>query len=259
MTPENAPRSSRTLDAERFDGVLFDMDGVLTSTARLHAEAWKVTFDALLLRRARARGEAFRPFRLPEDYLRHVDGRARADGVRAFLHSRGIDLPEGESADAPDLGTVHGLATRKNDTFEEILAREGAEPFADALALLRALRERGLKAAVVSASRNAPRVLAAAGLEGRFDARVDGNEAARLRLSGKPSPDTFLEAARRLGAPPARLAVLEDAEAGVRAGRSGGFGLIVGVRREGPTESLEAAGADVVVRDLRALIPAEDR
>jgi len=239
------------------DACLFDVDGVLTSTAAVHAAAWREMFDAFLAARAPAPGEDLRPFDMPADYLAHVDGRLRLDGVRTFLASRGVALPEGEAGDPPGADTVHGLGARKNARVLEIIAAGGVEAFPGSVAYLDAVAAAGLPCAVVSASRNAATVLAAAGLDGRFAARVDGVVAAERRLAGKPAPDMFLAAAAALDVPPGRCAVYEDAEAGVRAGRAGGFGWVVGVDREGHAEALARAGADVVVSDLSDLL--EDR
>jgi HAD superfamily hydrolase (TIGR01509 family) len=229
--------------------VVFDTDGVLTDTASVHAAAWKRLFDGYLRERAARTGEPFRPFER-EDYLRWVDGRPRFDGVAGFLASRGVELPWGDPADPPDRETVCGLGNRKNGFFLERLARDGVHAFPSSVELVRGLRAAGGGTAVVSASRNMVAVLDAAGIRGLFDVEVDGNEAARLGLPGKPDPALFVEAARRLGVAPARAAVVEDALAGVEAGRRGGFGLVVGVDRAGQAAALRARGADVVVADL---------
>ncbi len=239
-----------TLSRHEWDAVLFDLDGVLTDTARVHAAAWKALFDPVLRRRAAETGEPFRPFDARADYLAFVDGKRREDGVRAFLASRGIVLPEGSAADPADALTITALARRKQDLFMEALQAEGVEPAPGAEALLRALRRLRMPVAVVSASRNCAALLAAAGLDGLIDLRVDGHDAAALGLAGKPAPDTFLEAARRLNVPPARAVVFEDALAGVKAARRGGFGLVVGVDRGDQAEALRRHGADIVVRDL---------
>jgi beta-phosphoglucomutase family hydrolase len=239
----------------RFGAALLDLDGVVTDTARLHALSWKRVFDDFLERRARARGERFRPFDLGSDYLRHVDGRARRDGVRAFLDSRDVRLPEGSDDGPEDEDSVAGLARRKDALFTETLEREGVEVYDGTVRWIRHLRDAGLRIAVVSASHHCQEVLRAAGLETLFDARVDGQLADRLGLAGKPAPDAFLEGARQLGAEPARCLVVEDALAGVAAGRAGDFGLVVGVARHGNAAELAAAGADVVVGDLSELLP----
>ncbi|MBE0416899.1 MAG: trehalose-phosphatase [Coriobacteriia bacterium] len=239
-----------SIDPDRYDAVIFDMDGVITDTADLHAEAWKLLFDDVLREHAETTGEPFEPFDIDHDYLRYVDGKARYDGVRSFLASRGIELPEGSDDDPPSAATVHGLGTRKNDYFLAAIDRGGVEAFPAAVELVRGLREAGVATAIISASRNAAGVLAAAGVDGLFDARVDGDTAAELGLPGKPDPAVFLEAARRLDAEPARAVVVEDAESGVEAGEAGGFGLVIGVDRTGRPERLLESGADVVVNDL---------
>lgn len=234
-------------------GALFDMDGVVTDTARAHAGAWKRLFDEYLEARARRRGEAFRPFDARGDYRRHVDGKPRRDGVRCFLASRGIELPEGSEDDGPDEETVHGLGRRKDRYFHEWLEEHPVRAYPGTLRLLEQLRGAGVRIAVFSASRNAQTVLRSAGLLGRFDARVDGEDRARLGIPGKPAPDVLLEAARRLGAEPGGCVVFEDAIAGIEAAIGGGFGLAVGVARGGEDEALTAAGADIVVSDLSEL------
>ena len=236
------------------DALLFDLDGVITRTATVHAAAWKHLFDDFLRRRAAMEGGAFEPFALPDDYLRYVDGRRRYDGVDTFLRSRGVELPWGDPADPPGDATVCALGNAKNRHFAEQLERQGVEVFDDAVALMRAAQARGTKLAVVSASENCRDILARAGLDDVFDAYVTGVEAAELGLAGKPAPDTFLKAAELLAVPPARAAVFEDAIAGVRAARDGGFGLVVGVDRGGAGADLEANGADVVCSDLSALL-----
>lgn len=234
------------------EAVLFDLDGVITSTAALHAAAWKATFDAVLVEVASA-VENKRPFS-DEDYRRYVDGKPRADGVRSFLASRGIELEEGEVDDVPSQPTVAGIAARKDALFEASLSSGTVAAFPGSVALVRQLRVRGIRVAVVSASRHCLDVLRAAGIDDLFDARVDGTVASDLSLPGKPAPDTFLEAARRLGVQPARAAVVEDALAGVEAGRAGGFALVVGVDGAGDGQQLLDHGADIVVRDLAELI-----
>jgi alpha,alpha-trehalase len=238
-----------TLDPVELDAVLFDLDGVVTDTASVHAAAWARLFDEFLSGRPPGSGEDLRPF-TPEDYLHHVDGVPRADGVRRFLASRGIDLPEGEPGDGPDALTANGLGNRKDRLFQERLAAGGVETFGSTVGLVRALRAAGVGVAVFSASRNCQAVLEAAGLGDLFPVRVDGVVAAELDLPGKPDPAVLLEAARRLGAEPGRTAVVEDAEAGVEAGRRGGFALVIGVDRAGDPDRLAASGADVVVADL---------
>lgn len=238
------------IDWTAYEAVLFDLDGVLTATARLHAASWKRTFDDYLRTRASARGEPFRPFEMPGDYARFVDGRPRYDGVRTFLASRGIALDDGVPEDPPGVETVCGLGNRKNAMFGDLLASEGVEVYDGSLAVVRHLRRHGVRRAVVSSSRSCEAILEAGGLAGLFELRVDGQVAARQGLPGKPAPDTFLYAAQVLGVPPARAVVVEDAIAGVEAGRAGGFGLVVAIDRTGETEALARAGADHVVDDL---------
>lgn len=232
-----------------FDAILFDLDGVLTATARLHEAAWKRTFDDYLAARAERTGGRFEPF-TAEDYARHLDGKLREDGVRDFLASRGISLPEGSPDSSPEEETIHGIGKRKNRLIEELIGPGTIEVFPASLATLRRAKRLGMKTAVVSASANCKAVLAAVGIEDQFDVVVDGIRAAELRLPGKPAPDTFLQAAQELGVPPARCILVEDAVAGVRAGRSGGFGLVIGLDRRGQWAELLRAGASVVVSDL---------
>jgi beta-phosphoglucomutase family hydrolase len=240
-----------TLDG--FDAVLFDLDGVLTSTAAQHFAAWKQMFDDFLRRRAEQRAEPFRPFE-QDDYNRDVDGVPRYDGVRNFLASRGIELDEGAPEDPPDADTVHGLGNRKNELVNTMIRQDGVDAYEGSLTLLRRLRERGVRTAVVSSSRNCLTVLEAVGITDLFDARVDGVVAAELGLPGKPAPDTFVEAAKRLDVPVQRAVVVEDALSGVEAGRNGNFGLVVGVDRVGQAEALRDRGADVVVTDFAELL-----
>ena len=239
---------------EVISACLFDLDGVLTETAVLHAAAWKQAFDELLAARSPAPGWGFVPFDPVADYDEYVDGRPRLDGTRAFLRSRGIDLPEGTAEDAPGTETVHGVANRKNELVLSMMNARGVEAYPGSRRFLAEVRRHALSTAVVSSSANAEAVLRAAGLEGLFDVRVDGAVAEHAHLAGKPSPDTYLEAARRLEVAPRAAAVFEDALAGVEAGRAGGFGLVVGVDRVGQREELVAHGADVVVADLAELI-----
>jgi beta-phosphoglucomutase family hydrolase len=244
-----AERTGTTLSKRDHDAVLFDLDGVLTDTAPLHISAWKRLFDDFLRHRAAATGGAYVPFNPRGDYLAYVDGRPREDGVRQFLAFRGIRLPEGSEDDPEEAETVTALARRKNRLFELEL-QAGVEPAPGAEALLRELRRLGIRTAVVSSSRNCAVVVDAAGLAGLLDLRVDGLDAAALGLPGKPAPDLFLEAARRLDVAPIRGVVFEDALAGVEAGRRGGFGRVVGVDRGGQAAALLRHGADVVVPDL---------
>ena len=228
---------------------LFDLDGVLTQTAKVHQAAWKRTFDEFL--RGHHPGE--REFSLG-DYNEHVDGKPRMDGVRDFLASRGITLPEGTAGDPPDAPTVHGLAARKNDQVLRELEEHGVEVYAGSMRYLRAARDAGLATAVVTASANGQHVIEVAGFADLIDARVDGLVAAREGLRGKPAPDTFLAGARAVGVPPAQAAVFEDALSGVAAGRAGEFGYVVGVDRVGQAAALAERGADVVVTDLDELL-----
>jgi beta-phosphoglucomutase family hydrolase len=239
----------------RTDAAIFDTDGVITRTATVHAAAWKALFDEYLAARsAAANGEriAFAPF-TDEDYRRYVDGVPRYDGVTRFLASRGIVLPVGEPSDPPGDATVAALGNRKNAAFVAELERTGVAPFETTVALVHALRASGVAIAAISASENAGAVLASAGVADLFDVRVDGIDARQQHLAGKPDPAIFLEAANRLGVEPSRAAVIEDALAGVEAGRAGGFGLVVGVDRAGHAHELRDAGADVVVADLGEL------
>jgi beta-phosphoglucomutase family hydrolase len=247
MTPPGAT-ALRDLDA-----VIFDMDGVVTQTAVVHASSWKKLFDAFLRQRSEETGEPFVPFDEHGDYERYVDGKNRYDGVRSFLASRGIELPEGSPDDPPGSDTVQALGNDKDTYFLEQVRTDGVRPYESTVRLIRELRERGVAIGLVSASRNAEEVLAGAGVLELFDARVDGVVSAERGLPGKPDPATFLEAARELNVEPARAAVVEDALSGVAAGRAGNFGLVVGVARAGQTDALRDAGADVVVADLAEL------
>lgn len=239
---------------EGMTACLFDMDGVLTNTAKVHSEAWKEMFDAFLSERE---GDGFQPFDIGTDYIRYVDGKLRQDGVRSFLESRGIELPEGSPDDSPEEETVHGLGNRKNDRVQELIRERGVEVFPGSVRFLERVGDAGMKRAVVSASKNTPEVLRVTGLAGHFDARVDGLVAAERDLPGKPAPDTFLAAAGELGIPPEHCVVIEDATAGVAAGRAGGFGLVVGVDRTGQEDALREHGADIVVKDLSELLEDE--
>ncbi len=239
-----------------FDAAIFDLDGVITDTAKVHAQAWKRMFDDFLRERASKTGGAFRAFEV-DDYTRYVDGKPRYDGVAGFLGSRGIDLPWGSPSDGEDKATVCGLGNRKNRYFHEHLARYGVEVFESSVVLLKALRKAGIKTALVSSSRNAAAVVEAAGLTALFDAHIDGQDLERLGLKGKPAPDLFLAAAERLGATAKRAIVVEDAISGVAAGRAGGFGLVIGIDRHGEPDALASAGADIVVSDLAEVDLAE--
>jgi beta-phosphoglucomutase family hydrolase len=235
-------------------GCLFDLDGVITQTAKVHAAAWKEMFDDYLRERANRTGEKFVPFDPVADYDEYVDGKPRADGTRSFLEARGIELPEGDDDDPPNAETVHGLGNRKNELVLKLIRDHGVEAYDGSVRYVRAARDAGLRRAVVSSSANCRDVLVAAGIEDLFEVRIDGVVAKQEHLRGKPAPDTFLAGARALGLEPAEAAVYEDALAGVAAGRAGGFGLVVGVDRVGQAEALKAHGADIVVKDLAELM-----
>ena len=242
----------RTVNTDDFDAVLFDLDGVLTPTAEVHMRAWQKMFSDYLA----ARGVP-EPY-VEEDYFDYIDGKPRYDGVRSFLASRDIELPEGSSDDPADAETVCGLGNKKNDVFAAVLETEGVQPYEGSVAFLDHLAEAGTKVAVVSSSRNAPAVLAAAGLADRFKIVVDGMVAAAQHLAGKPSPQTFLYAAQQLDVAADRAVVVEDALSGVAAGHDGDFGLVIGVDRGVGADRLLQAGADVVVADLADLINSDD-
>jgi beta-phosphoglucomutase family hydrolase len=233
---------------------LFDLDGVLTKTATVHAAAWKQMFDAYLRERAERTGEDFVPFDPKTDYGEYVDGKPRADGVRSFLRSRGIELPEGNPDDPPGAETISGLGNRKNELVLKLIREQGVEPYDGSVRYLEAVRDAGLHRAVVSSSANCQDVLIAAGIDEFFEARIDGIVAKREHLKGKPAPDTFLAAARELGTPAGEAAVFEDALAGVAAGRAGNFASVVGVDRLGQAEALRYHGATIVVSDLAELL-----
>jgi beta-phosphoglucomutase family hydrolase len=239
-----------TLSPRDYDAVLFDLDGVLTRTASVHAAAWKRLFDGFLAQRAADTGEAFVAFDIEADYRRYFDGKPRYDGVVAFLESRGIAMPCGTPEDGPGTHTMHALGNLKDQYFLQHLEQHGVEVYAEAIALVHTLRAQEVKTAVVSSSNNCAAVLEAAGISPLFDARVDRRDISRLALNGKPAPDAFLEAAQRLQAEPARAVVVEDAIAGVEAGRAGRFGLVIGVDHSGQSQALREAGADVVVTTL---------
>jgi beta-phosphoglucomutase family hydrolase len=233
---------------------LFDMDGVLTNTAVVHAQAWREMFDAYLEDRSQRTGEAFQPFDAGEDYARYVDGKPRDAGVTSFLEARGISLPTGEPDDPPTAETVAGLGNRKNDIVLRRIAQDGVEAYEGSVRYVRAAVCAGLRRAVVSSSTNTHDVLAAAGIASLFEEVIDGRVAERERLRGKPDPDTFLAGARALGVEAAAAVVFEDALAGVAAGRAGRFGCVVGVDRTGEAAALREHGADIVVSDLADLL-----
>ena|SRR5438477_3592806 len=233
---------------------LFDLDGVVTKTALVHAAAWKEMFDDFLRSRAAATGTEFVPFDPVLEYDRYVDGKPRLDGTRSFLQARGIELPEGDPSDPPGTRTVHGLSNRKNALVLEMIDKMGVQVYEGSVRYLRRVREAGLRTAIVSSSANTVQVLDAAGITGLFDVRIDGVIARQRSLAGKPAPDTFLAAAQELGVPPARAVVFEDALAGVEAGRAGHFGCVVGVDRTGQAAELAEHGANIVVKDLEELL-----
>jgi len=233
---------------------LFDLDGVLTQTAKIHAQAWKEMFDDFLRDWAQRHDEPFEEFDRPTDYDEYVDGKPRLDGVRSFLQSRGIDLPMGSPADPPEAETIHALGTRKNDLVLDLIRQQGVEPYEGSVRFAEVARDLGLRRAVVSSSTNCRDVLVAAGIDHLFEEVVDGVVAEREHLAGKPAPDTFLAGGRLVATEPQHAAVFEDAQAGVEAGRAGDFGWVVGVDRTGQAEALRARGANVVVRDLGELV-----
>ena len=233
---------------------LFDLDGVLTQTAKVHDQAWKETFDAYLHERAQGTGEQFQEFDPVRDYDEYVDGKPRDDGVRSFLESRGISLPEGSPDDPPSAETVAGIGNRKNVLVLKLIQDEGVEVYEGSVRYATAARDAGLRRAVVSSSANAREVLTSAGIIDLFEQIIDGHVADEQHLRGKPAPDTFLAGARGLGVEPAQAAVFEDALAGVEAGRAGHFGVVVGVDRVGQAAALKQHGADIVVSDLAELL-----
>jgi beta-phosphoglucomutase family hydrolase len=230
---------------------LFDLDGVLTQTAKVHAAAWKQTFDEYLRQRD---GAGFKEFDAVADYDEYVDGKPRYDGVRSFLESRGIELPEGSPDDPPTADTICGIGNRKNDLVQKLIREQGVEVYEGSVRFVRAARDAGLRRAVVSSSANCQEVLIAAGIDDLFEARIDGLVADEQHLKGKPAPDTFLAGARAVGVEPAQATVFEDALAGVQAGRDGHFGYVVGVDRTGQAQALREHGATVVVKDLGELL-----
>jgi beta-phosphoglucomutase family hydrolase len=241
------------------DGVracLFDLDGVLTQTAKVHAAAWKKMFDAFLEPWSTAHRQPMQPFDPIRDYDQYVDGKPRYEGVRSFLQSRGIELPQGTPDDPPDAETIDGLGNRKNELVLEMIREHGVEPYEGSVRYVHAVREAGIRRAVVSSSTNTRDVLRAAGIDQEFDEIIDGVVAEREHLAGKPAPDTYLAGARAVGVEPSEAAVFEDALAGVEAGRAGTFAIVVGVDRVGQADALREHGADVVVRDLSELLDA---
>ncbi len=258
----SAARDPASVDVSAYGAWLFDMDGVLTKTADVHAAAWKRAFDAFLLEEGQRTGATYAPFDVASDYQKYVDGEPRADGVRNFLAARGISLPEGNEDDPPDARSVNGVGNRKNELVLEVMKTQGVAVYDGAVVLVKELRRRGIKVAVVSASENTEAALTAAGIEDLFDARVDGLVVKSLHLAGKPAPDSFLEAAKMLEVSADHAVVIEDALAGVEAGRAGHFALVVGVdNHDGAgshayADQLHEHGAMVVVRDLREVLGA---
>jgi beta-phosphoglucomutase family hydrolase len=239
---------------DRYDAVLFDLDGVLTSTAAIHAEAWKQMFDGYLSRRATARGDPFRPFDISSDYRHYVDGRPRYEGVQQFLQSRDIELLRGTPASPDTEESVCGLGNMKDRLVHKAIEAGRVQSFPGSVKFVHLVRERGLRTAVVTSSRNCTPVLKAANLDGLFEVQVDGRTIEDQGLRGKPAPDSFLRAAGTLGVSPARAVVVEDAISGVQAGRDGKFGLVIGVDRHGDADALCRNGAHVVVSDLAELL-----
>ncbi len=259
MSKTNSERSTRqcgnecSFSRDRYDAVLLDLDGVITDTASVHAACWKQMFDEYLQRRATQRGEVFHPFDAAADYRLYVDGKPRFNGVRDFLTSRGIQLPEGTPDDPPNAETVGGLGNCKNELVNRIIEDIGVEPYEGSVKFIHQLRRGGFKIAVVTSSQNCTTVLKAVKLDDFFDVQVDGNVIHARQLRGKPAPDTFLMAASLLGVEPSRAVVIEDALSGVEAGSAGGFGLVIGVARKGNAEELRRHGAHLVVNDLGEL------
>lgn len=240
---------------DQFAAVLFDLDGVLTATSKIHAICWKQMFDEYLQQKSLLSGEAFQPFDIDQDYRLYVDGKLRHEGVQSFLQSRAIEIPYGSTEDLPTEETVCGLGNRKDKLVGEMLAGGNVGVYEGSIALVRYLRSKDIRTAVVSASKNCEAVLHAAGIAELFELRVDGKVAESLGLPGKPEPATYLKAAELLGIPPQQAIVVEDAISGVQAGRRGGFGLVIGVDRHGDAEALRENGADLVVSDLAVLLP----
>ena len=236
-----------------FDAVIFDLDGVVTKTAVVHAAAWKAMFDEFLRPHAEKTGEPFKEFTYEEDYLTYVDGKPRYKGVQSFLESRGIDLEYGDPSDSTDKETVCGLGNRKNTKFVEVLKTKGAEVYQTTVDLIHGLRSKGIRIGVASSSANCQYILQSTGLEDLFETRVDGVVSREMGLKGKPEGDIFVTAAENVGAKPDRAIVVEDAVSGVQAGVNGGFGLVIGVARENNQEDLKSNGADVVIDDFAGI------
>ncbi len=250
----NQTRLEQTISKEKFDAVLFDMDGVLTATAKVHAVCWKRLFDTFLKKRAAAMNDTLQPFDIESDYKLYVDGKLRYEGVQSFLESRDIQLPYGSPGETPNYDTICGLGNIKDELVQKVLESEGVKVYKGSIDLVRELLRMGIRTAVVSASKNCKPVLKAAGIRDLFDHIVDGEVAERLHLGGKPAPDTYLRGAEELGVLPKRAVVVEDAISGVQAGHNGGFGLVIGVDRKDNAGELKDNGADVVVKDLGELL-----
>ena len=247
-------QESKRVSRDQYDAVLFDLDGVVTDTAGLHARCWKQMFDEYLQKRSSFTGEAFLSFDIATDYRLYVDGKPRFDGVRDFLSSRGIQLPEGDPDDRSEVETVCGLGNCKNNLVNHAIADMGVEPYHGTVQFIHQLLRNGFKIAVVTSSQNCTAVLKAAKLDDFFEVRVDGNTIDAQGLAGKPAPDTFLIAAKLLGVEPIRTVVIEDAISGVEAGVNGNFGLVIGIARKGNAEELKHHGAHLVVDDLAELL-----
>lgn len=243
------------IDFDQFTAVLFDLDGVLTATAKIHAICWKQMFDEYLQQKSMVTGAPFQPFDIDQDYRLYVDGKLRYEGVQSFLKSRTIEIPWGTPESFPQEETVCGLGNRKDRLVNELLAAGNVSVFDGSIELVRYLRGRNIRTAVVSASKNCEAILKAAGISDLFELRVDGKVAESLALPGKPEPATFLKAAELLGVEPQQAVVVEDAIVGVQAGQRGGFGLVIGVDRHGDAQALKENGADLVVSDLAELLP----
>jgi alpha,alpha-trehalase len=244
-------KTYRSISRSSYEAVIFDLDGVITKTAKVHAAAWKRLFDDFLeAKRREDDSDRYAPFDIQRDYRRYVDGKPRYDGIKSFLDSRDIRLPFGNPDDEPGKETVCGLGNRKNEIFHGLLEEKGVEVFPSTLELIRSLRSNQIQTGIVSSSKNCGAVLKVTGITNLFDVKVDGNDAEDLKLEGKPAPDIFLEAAKQLGVSAERAVVVEDAESGVQAGRQGGFGLVIGVDRDDNRKSLLRNGADCVVKDL---------
>jgi len=252
-----ATKAIGPLNLSEHEAVLSDLDGVITKTARLHAAAWKQLFDAYLAHVAAQTGTTFASFDLEEDYRLHLDGKPRHEGVRDFLKSRGLSLPLGDPSDSADRKTLYGMGNQKDTYFEAALRVTGVDVYPGTVEFLHLAKRAGLKLAVVSSSHHCAEILETVGLTPLFNVRIDGHDIDRLRLPGKPAPDAFWEAARRLAVEPHRAIVIEDALAGVRAGHAGGFGLVIGVDRRNQAGALREQGADVVVEDLSELLPSK--